>query len=432
MITSKIGRTFLNAYNEKYGKNHDAETFFVSEFYPLFFDHPKYMMTAGSSPLENPKLSWEKMILGKIPFETTERRRERFESLMGKIKQGNADTSVAMGYPALDVNATTSGQVSNLYRESSAEEIYLSWIGAALGIGVQGGFSILFDHPRLLLDIFSGWKDYRRRLDTMEKLKGNQINKWNGHWIIYACTHEVKEGEPAFEFHPSVSVDKGIGSLDMQRWTDVLGNIARKIEDTQLMGYVYKYDKINTTVGFVPFDLSGINRIHDLYVKFFVMESGERAKALWGTATGFAKACQYGIIGIRAMEPKGLREFFDKGKMPAKVKNDEQQISFNTYKIWIMAMLNNEELWDRAQSAAELLHKYASAGARGKTVNTNKVKGVLETTNRKGFMEKVVDIVENIDAKDDLMDLCKLVNNMPIDNVPYFLTLLRLNYAALS
>ena len=70
MITSQIGRIFLNAYNEKYAKEHDAKTFFSEVFYPLFFNHQKYMMTAGNSPLENPKLSWDDMIRGKKPFET--------------------------------------------------------------------------------------------------------------------------------------------------------------------------------------------------------------------------------------------------------------------------------------------------------------------------------------------------------------------------
>lgn len=57
MITSNIGKIFLDAYNEKYGTSYDARTFFLEQFYPLFFDQNKYMMTAGNSPLENPKLS---------------------------------------------------------------------------------------------------------------------------------------------------------------------------------------------------------------------------------------------------------------------------------------------------------------------------------------------------------------------------------------
>ncbi|MCM1531197.1 MAG: hypothetical protein NC048_06765 [Bacteroides sp.] len=428
MITSKIGRTFLNAYNKMYGKDYDAKTFFVSEFYPLFFDHPKYMMTAGNSPLENPKLSWEKMILGKIPFETEERRKERFSGLMEKIEQGQADASIAVGYPSLDINATTSGQVSNLLLDIAQEDIYLSWIGAGLGIGIQGGFSLLFDHPQILLEIFKGWKAYRRRLDTISHLKGNQINTWNGQWIVYACTRKKETDEYAKDFSPKIANDKEVASIEMQRWPDVIHAISKRIEDSRLVGYVYNHGQTNTTLGFLPFDLNGIKKPYDLYVKYFGIEEGKSANALWGTAVGFAKACQYGTIGIKAMEPKGLREYFQ-GKIPAKAKNEEQQISFNTYKIWIMAMLNNDELWDKSREIAEVLHAYTSAGTRGKTVNTNKVKAVLEATNKKSFLEALTEIAKDAENKASIEAIGKLVNNMPTDNVPYFLVLVRFHHA---
>ena len=48
------------------------------------------MMTAGNSPLENPKLSWEDMIKGKKPFETPEQRKERICKMIKKnrIRKG--------------------------------------------------------------------------------------------------------------------------------------------------------------------------------------------------------------------------------------------------------------------------------------------------------------------------------------------------------
>ena len=114
MITSNIGKIFLDAYNEKYGTSYDARIFFLEQFYPLFFDQNKYMMTAGNSPLENPKLSWDDMIKGKKPFETPEQRKIRFEKLIKKIEESEADASIARGYASLDVAATTSGQVTDL------------------------------------------------------------------------------------------------------------------------------------------------------------------------------------------------------------------------------------------------------------------------------------------------------------------------------
>lgn len=185
MITSNIGKMFLDAYNEEYGTGYDARTFFLEQFYPLFFDQNKYMMTAGNSPLENPKLSWDDMINGKKPYETPEQRKSRFDKLIKKIEESDADASIARGYPSLDVAATTSGQVTDMRLSSSQEEIYASWIGDALGVGVQGGFSILFSKKEILMDIFKGWSQYRKCLNETSKLKGNQINTWNGQWLSH-------------------------------------------------------------------------------------------------------------------------------------------------------------------------------------------------------------------------------------------------------
>ena len=98
MIISVIGRIFLNAYNARECTCYDAKRFFIEKYYPLFFDAEKYMMTGGNSPLENPKISWEKMILGKILYETKEKRRERFKKFICKVEENEADMSIAMGY----------------------------------------------------------------------------------------------------------------------------------------------------------------------------------------------------------------------------------------------------------------------------------------------------------------------------------------------
>jgi len=229
MITSNIGKIFLDAYNEKYGTSYDARTFFLEQFYPLFFDQNKYMMTAGNSPLENPKLSWDDMIKGKKPFETPEQRKIRFEKLIKKIEESEADASIARGYASLDVTATTSGQVTDLKLPNSQEEIYTSWIGDALGIGVQGGFSILFSNKEILLDIFEGWKLYRKCLNETSMLKGNQINTWNGQWLShYYDPREYNADMPLAGYNPFNVNKDGIISIDTQTWTKILIGISKK------------------------------------------------------------------------------------------------------------------------------------------------------------------------------------------------------------
>ena len=128
------------------------------------------------------------------------------------------------------------------------------------------------------------------------------------------------------------------------------------------------------------------------------------------------------------MEPEGLREYiFAKGnkgpKMPKTPKNKKQTISFNVYKIWILAMLNNEELWDKSQRLAELLNEASVDKDKShSTKHKNMVETVLEAVNKKQFVAAMTDVMTFTTSKEELKG---------IDNVPYFLTLLRFQYQSL-
>ena len=431
MITSNIGKIFLDAYNEKYGTSYDARTFFLEQFYPLFFDQNKYMMTAGNSPLENPKLSWDDMIKGKKPFETPEQRKIRFEKLIKKIEESEADASIARGYASLDVTATTSGQVTDLKLPNSQEEIYTSWIGDALGIGVQGGFSILFSNKEILLDIFKGWKLYRKCLNETSMLKGNQINTWNGQWLShYYDPREYDADMPLAGYNPFNVNKDGIISIDTQTWTKILIGISQKYRNAQILGYIYSIGQTNTTIGFIPFNLNQIRRPIHLYEKIFGMSNGRNVESLWGTAIGFKTACTYGAIGIKAMEPKGLRDYVYKGKQPKAHNYDN--INYNVYIIWIYAMLNNDELWEKSQELAELLNEASSD--KDKSISTkrkNLVETMLNATNKKQFIAAAAEVVSFIGKIDEFKGIVKEIHGMPTDNVPYFLTLLRFQYKTL-
>lgn len=50
MVTSIIGKIFLEAYNARYGTSYSAEQFFWEIFYPLFFDSNKYLYWVQNSP----------------------------------------------------------------------------------------------------------------------------------------------------------------------------------------------------------------------------------------------------------------------------------------------------------------------------------------------------------------------------------------------
>lgn len=428
MIASAIGRKFLKVYNDHFHTAYGAKEFFVEVFYPLFFDHHKYMMTAGNSPLENPKISWDKMLCGKVPFETDERRGERFAKLIEKVENNEPDASIAIGYPSLDVLATTSCQVTNLNLGMTREDVYLSWVGSGLGIGT-GALSILFDKPEILLDIFSGWKVYRQLLEATPSLRGNQINTWNGQWLAHRYSKMYMEDDPTANLSP-FSVKDGLMSVETKSWTKILIAIAKRYTDIKEMGYVYTIGQMNTTIGFIPFVLEQIRRPVELYQRFFGMDDGLKAEQLYGTAFSFTKACQEGCIGVKALEPKGVREYIWNGKLPKYDKeNEEKRVSFNTYQIWILAMLNNEELWVKARELADELRTYEGGAVQAKNDRKNRVKAVLQSTRKNVFIESLVPVVLEMSNKATIENIAALVNTMPTDNVPYFLTLLRFQYA---
>ena len=428
MITSVIGRIFLDAYNEREHTGYDAKTFFIEKYYPLFFDGNKYMQWVQNSPFVQMKSGQ------KVETLSSDERREKLEELICKIQNGTKDASVAIGYSASDEKgyATTSGQVTSLEIKVTHDEVYLSWIGASLGVGVKGGLSILFSNPLLLLSIYDGWVFYRAALNNNQKLKGNQIASWNGQWLAHRYDKRAFDAEnPMADFNPYVSDKDASMSVAVQSWTKILINLSQNFSGQNLLGYVYSLGQTNITVGFIPFILSQIRRPIDLYIRFFGMKNRRQAEELYGTAFGFDRACQAGAIGLKALEPKGLKDYMEKGKLPKYTDNEEQTIKFHIYQTWIMAMLNNEDLWVQSEIFAHVLKEYSAGSKNAKTDRTNKVKALLGVLNKKDFIRNLTDIISEVGDVSKLMGTAKLVNDMPADNVPYFLTLIRFHYAAI-
>ncbi|MDX9851938.1 MAG: hypothetical protein RBT01_15610 [Anaerolineaceae bacterium] len=434
MIAANIGKIFLDAYNEKFKSNYSAKEFFVEKYYGIFFNHNKYMMSAGNSPLENPKISWDKMRTGQMPFEPVQKRNERFKKTIDKIDLGPADASIAIGFPTLDLYATTSGQVTNLNLPFMANDIYLSWIGSGLGIGLQSGLSLLLSNKQILLDLFDGWQVYRNYLNSTPSLRGNQINTWNGQWIAHRYDKlSYDESNPTASFNPFGTMKDGGMEVITQSWIKVLIGIARNYPETSLIAYVYSLGQMNITVGFIPFDLPRIRQPFDLYEKYFGSTEREQVEQIFGTALGFTKACQMGAIGVNALEPKGFRDCIDKGVVPKYNPADkEKTVNFKTYQIWLLAMLNNEQLWEKAQQIATTLNAYSLSDRNARKAKSQEVINLLASVNKKQFIESLIDIVKGSPETDQLPEIAEIIHTMPVDNVPYFLTLIRFQYAVVN
>ena len=441
MIAITTGKTFLKVYNEKAGVGLSAKEFFDQKYFKLFFDHSKYFQWVKNSP-------FVQMKKGQKPNNLSEgARKEKLENLHNKIASGVQDGSVAIGFSASEEKeyATTSGQVTDLSLPITNEDIYYSWIGSGLGIGVSGGLSILFNRPEILFKVYEGWYHYREYLNdpAYDKLRPNQINTWNGQWIAHVLSRDYDELNPLVGFDPfDKKKDSGL-ELKTQSWVKVLLGIAR-VFPQDITGYVYNLGQTNKTIGFINFVLPQIRRPIELYKKIFkedqYLKDTKEIENLYGTAYGFQRACQQGAIGVQALEPKGLRDLIpgkkDETKLPNYQKADEKQhVSFRTYQTWLLAMLNNDQLWDTAGEAAQAFLLYKKGAKEARTDRINNVNNVLEASYKRPFISALTKLIEEIkepDEKSKIEDLGKIVNSMPDSNVSYFVTLIRFRYASLS
>lgn len=437
MITSTIGKIFLEAYNEKHGTQYDAKTFFIEVYHPLFYDSNKYLQWVQNSPF----VQMEQKKGQKVENLTSEERQEKLQVFLKKVDECiTPDASIAPGFPASEEKefATTSGQVTNLELSTSKDDIYLSWFGSSLGVGLQGGLSILFSEPELLLELFDGWKLYRNILNETSQIKGNQVNTWNGQWLA----HRYDKGnfypnQPMAGFSPFETTKDGMNVVT-QSWTKVIIGIAKQFQSPKIIGYIYNLGQTNTTIGFIPFALDHIRKPLELYQKLFGNTEGKKAEELWGTERGFRTCCQKGAIGVEAMQPKGLMPYMtaqkdSKVKLPKYKENDEEQkITYHTYQIWLLAMLNNQELWDKSQEFAQALHTFVKKDKSRSTKRENLVENIISSTSKKAFMNSLAEIIEDVESPSQIEENAKIIHMMPTDNVPYYLTLIRFHYAALN
>lgn len=476
MIAANIGRKFLNAYNEKYNSKFSAKDFFIEIYWEIFYNHKKYMQWITNSPFvqgittsdtgeyaieikkvklnDNDKIECafneayscygkdritkktdnKKKTIVILLKNDTVLRLKKLNEFTEKILANEADASIAIGFPSLDITATTSGQITNMHLPLKEEDVYLSWIGSGFGIGVRSGLSIFFDNKQILLDIYDGWQLYRNYLNQTPKLRGNQINTWNGQWIAHRYNEQKYDpNNPTASYNPFDTKKDGTMELNTQSWVNILVGISRNYSNTIETSYVYNLGQTNITVGFIPFELPQIKYPFDLYAKYFNKTKNDIVENLFGSAIGFSKACQMGAIGVNAMEPKGFRDCLEKGSLPKyNPKDEEKTINFNTYQIWLLAMLNNEQLWEEAQKIATTLNSYSKSDKNAKTKKSQEVSNLLISVNKKQFIENLVPLVKEGTDVSLLSEIGKMINAMPIDNVPYFLTLIRFQYAVIN
>lgn len=432
MITSVVGRTFLQAYNKKYNCSKTPREFFEEVYFELFYNHSKYMQWVTNSPFTQMKGGQKAHLL------SVQERQEKLNELHNKILTLKPDGSFALGFPAAENEeyASTSGLVSDVGIPANADEIYLSWIGSGLGVGVSGGYTILYNDANITLQTFEGWKHYRNYLEdpTLEHLRGNQINTWNGQWLSYSL--DAERFNAHFDFSELSNegvfdVGTSLAEVNTVKWTNLFFSLSKLYPDKEIVGYIYGFGQTNKTVGFIPFSLKSGDRIKEVYSKLFggIPIDKRKFEALFGIH--IKRACELGSIGIQALRPEGLRKYiFDEKNLS--IKKEDDLINYYAYKTWLMAMLtrNKEEIRDYTFQIAEVMLRYRN-GSKG-TERTNLInKELFAAKHPRAFVNALITVMNGIDADD--VDFIKQLKDdihlMSIEEFGYFVTLIKFDYA---
>jgi hypothetical protein len=437
MYTSYIGKKFLTIYKTKENKPEDysAKQFFEEFMFPIFFNDEQHLMHVGNSPFFQKVKDSDMNVHGSKSL-------AQLNNLRTKINAGTPSGSIYVGYGAEEIQATSSGQITSMKLEIDSEEMYASWIGQALGIGVNGGFVILIDEKEILLTLFNGWKHYRKFLTQTPKLKDKQIETWNGNWLNLQLNNADIENTN----YSKIETGEVVGNLAIVTapWLHVIFSLAKKYPSTTMIAYGYILSQTNTTLGFINVYLPEIKRMFELRDHVFINKNdvilGDKEIEEFVPFYRFNEACKFGTIGLKSIEPKGLREFIPKGTRDYaqgkdyKFTDEKSYTNFKIYKLWLITMLSKTELLKLASDVAKALidlEQEQSARDKTKTSQTQSSKELFESKNLKTFIDLLSAQVKQENAA-TFKNLVVELMTMPSDNFPLFLTLIKFEYAILK
>lgn len=434
MYTSYIGKKFLRLYNERNKTEYTAEQFFDEVFFGLFFTDESHLMHVGNSPFfQKPKES-DVVLHGSKSL-------AQLANLKSNIQNDVPNMSIFVGASAKDIGGTTSGQVSSIAIDIDEDEMYASWIGEALAIGVNGGFVMLVDNEDIIWGLYKGWEVYRKYLSNTPSIKDKQIETWNGQWICHYFSDNYEENSPEENLYIEPENVQGKFAIPTIKWSTVILVFSRKFPNSQMLVYAFNLSQTNTTLGFINIFLKEITKIYEINDQLLLDANetilSDKDIASFEPFYYFKDACALGAIGLKALEPAKLREFMPKGSVPYaqgkdyKFKDKESYNNYKLFKIWIYAMLNKKEIIQLADDLALILLKYEDAKKdvnRGKTEKREVIKRVIESKHFKEFAENVKYLI-TVENSESLQEIIRTTyTEIPTDNFSLFLTLVRFQY----
>ncbi|EMR04140.1 hypothetical protein [Cesiribacter andamanensis] len=154
---------------------------------------------------------------------------------------------------------------------------------------------------------------------------------------------------------------------------------------------------------------------------------------MYGGHFSFHKACQFGAIGLRALEPADFRALFEKQTI-RKPKSEEdhhlQEVQIKVFKTWILAMLNNKELHEEAKLLVQHLTEYEMSKDKGiSTKRSNEVEKIISSAKPELFIIALAAIAEDFPQPQALRRIVEQLTRLPEDRVKYLIALLKFEHA---
>lgn len=421
MIAIQIGKILLKEFNKRNKKKYSAEEFFLKEFWPLFYDNEKYLQSITNSKFFQ---------IGSNKNPKKEKRKEMLKNLQNDLNKQIFHMGTAPGFMASDSTQATFSQLTSLKFPIFQEDVYLAWIGNGCGIGIAGGLTIYFQIPDLLYSLYLGWKEYRKLLNNNKALRPNQIDGWNSIWIhslIFKRRINLND-KLYFDVDPKTKI---LG-IERIKWLLILWAINKQYHNLKTInGYVFNFSQQNTTIGFINFNLYEIKYPMKLYQKLFgkneYLKDEDKILNLFGTAHGFKTFCKMGVIGITALEPKGLAEFYSENyKQSKKIENGFQP---NTFKTYILAMINNTELNKKTEELIQIFKDYEATETKGKVGKSKLIEEILTSSSLPTLLNNFAEFANKYDKGNKILQAIKLdILDLNKEKFKMFMSLLRINY----
>lgn len=443
MYAIEIGRKFLYLYNERMGTAYTAREFFDEVYYPLFFDveeDEKHLLSITNSPFTNSSIKGKEKRL-----ESFKKALDIQEKFPKKFKGSNFP-----GAKAEELTKATSAQVSNLNYYFNSDQMIFSWIGISLAIGLKGGFSILTLNEELLWRIYKGWYQYREFLKRNSLATGRQIEAWNGFWLWKADENDI-EGTlyiAASKIEKKKKEGKGGGASkeyyalasDIKpNWWDFC-TTKTVIQLNNIWAYCFSLGtKYNNTLGFINFTLEPVKRLREVWQKLFSnAKSGEALQNMancYQTNFSLLDTIEQGGISLKQIQPIFFEKFFKSKELFPK-KTEDFKFQLLTIKAWLMALLNDQQIFDLSIEVAGFFQQYLEKV--GSSTPKHNVESFFSARTREKILETISEISndvlahnrENTDKNKEFLRSFKkaIALDLPQQKLSYFILLTKIEF----